>query len=243
MLVASDQEARRETIVGTAGWLPFDMTLPGGEIPVAGVTMVTVRPTHRRRGILRQMMRRQFDDFARARQSPSDALGIGGEHLPALWVRHRHVPGRGSRSTRGQADVSGRSGPVGRARLIAEAEALELLPDIYERARREIPGSFKRTPLWWEQRKLPDPAGRRGSGGSRCSGWSWRSTGSPEGTRSTGSIQGWGPDGLPSQLLDVLEALGTSPAATREVWRYLFSVDLIAKVRDPPPATPTIRCC
>src|SRR4051812_24650463 len=52
LLVATERGPARETVVGTAGWLPFDMTVPGGEIPVAGVTMVTVRPTHRRRGIL-----------------------------------------------------------------------------------------------------------------------------------------------------------------------------------------------
>jgi hypothetical protein len=42
MLVATDQLAGRDAIVGTAGWLPFDMTVPGAELPVAAVTMVSV---------------------------------------------------------------------------------------------------------------------------------------------------------------------------------------------------------
>jgi hypothetical protein len=40
-------------IVGTAGVYSFSMAVPGAVLPVAGVTMVAVLPTHRRRGILR----------------------------------------------------------------------------------------------------------------------------------------------------------------------------------------------
>src|SRR5579871_3636451 len=44
------------TIVGTAATIPFELTLPGSAVaPVAGVTAVGVRPTHRRRGLLRLM--------------------------------------------------------------------------------------------------------------------------------------------------------------------------------------------
>ena len=40
--------------------------MPGGaRVPVAAVTTVTVHPTHRRRGVLRQMMDEQLDDVAR----------------------------------------------------------------------------------------------------------------------------------------------------------------------------------
>src|SRR4051794_2127646 len=51
-------------IVGTAGAFDFRMTVPGGTLlDAAGVTMVSVQPTHRRRGVLTAMMRRQLDDF------------------------------------------------------------------------------------------------------------------------------------------------------------------------------------
>ena len=58
MLVATDGNA----IVAAAGSFPFEMTVPGAMVPTAGVTIVGVLPTHRRRGILTAMMRRQFDD-------------------------------------------------------------------------------------------------------------------------------------------------------------------------------------
>src|SRR3954447_2505565 len=54
LLAPVEQDGAAETIAGTAGWIPFDLTLPGSELPVGAVSMVTVRPTHRRRGILRQ---------------------------------------------------------------------------------------------------------------------------------------------------------------------------------------------
>src|SRR5438309_8912199 len=54
----------RGRIVGTAGGYGFQLTLPGArQIPVHGVSWVGVLPTHRRRGILRTAMQRQFTDM------------------------------------------------------------------------------------------------------------------------------------------------------------------------------------
>src|SRR5918997_4696427 len=64
-----------ERIVGTAGTFSFDLTIPGGVLPAAGVTTVGVQATHRRRGILRRMMRLQLD-----------AIHERGEPLAILWA-------------------------------------------------------------------------------------------------------------------------------------------------------------
>ena len=37
-----------DRIVGTAGAVSYELTVPGGSLPAAGVTTVTVRSTHRR---------------------------------------------------------------------------------------------------------------------------------------------------------------------------------------------------
>jgi predicted acetyltransferase len=229
MLAAVERDGVRETIVGTAGWLPFDMTVPGGEIPVAAVTMVTVRPTHRRRGILRRMMVRQFED--------ARAAGVG---VAVLWASESVIYqrfGYGLAFQRGRIEIDPRRaafkddpGPAGSVRLVDEAEALAIVPAIYEPIRREIPGSFKRSALWWEQRTLSDPEAHRGTGGP-IQRLILELDGRPEGYALYRVFSGFGPDSLPTHALEVNEALGSSPAATREVWRYLFSVDLIAKVR------------
>src|SRR5262249_17907190 len=48
--------------VGGAGAFPFDLSVPGGALPCAGTTVVGVAPTHRRRGVLRALMRAHIDD-------------------------------------------------------------------------------------------------------------------------------------------------------------------------------------
>jgi len=61
------------TIVGTTAAYSFQLTVPGGTAGAAGVTFVSVRPSHRRRGILSAMMRHQLADIT-ARGEPVAAL-------------------------------------------------------------------------------------------------------------------------------------------------------------------------
>src|SRR5262245_16854160 len=72
-----------ETFVGSAGVLPCELTVPGGRVPCAGVTMVGVLPTHRRRGLLTRMMAAQLEDV-RGR----------GEAVAALWASDEQIYGR-----------------------------------------------------------------------------------------------------------------------------------------------------
>jgi predicted acetyltransferase len=70
--------------VGTAGAFGFRVTVPGGaSVPAAGVTMVGVAATHRRRGVLTSMMRRQLDDI-RSRDEP---LAVLTASEPAVYGR------------------------------------------------------------------------------------------------------------------------------------------------------------
>jgi predicted acetyltransferase len=228
MQVAMERRDDRETIVGTAAWLAFDMTVPGGELPVAAVTTVGVLPTHRRRGILRQLMRFQLDDF--------HARGIA---VATLWASEPPIYyrfGYGLAVVKGRIEVDprrvqlhGSQQPLGQTRLVTLEEAQELMPGVYEQVRKATPASFRRTPLWWETRVLalsPDQRSR----GATMYRVVLEIDGTVEGYALYRITPCWGPHGLPNNELDVLEALGTSPAATREVWRYLFNIDLVGKV-------------
>src|SRR5205814_3357820 len=42
--------------VGGSGSFPFRLSIPGGELGAAGITVVGVSPTHRRRGVMRAML-------------------------------------------------------------------------------------------------------------------------------------------------------------------------------------------
>src|SRR5689334_22211417 len=61
--------------IGAAGAHTLQLRVPGGELPVGGVTMVGVVPTHRRRGILSALMRAQIDAMIRR-----------GEPIACLWA-------------------------------------------------------------------------------------------------------------------------------------------------------------
>src|SRR5688572_14697470 len=50
-------------IVGTTTAHSFEMTVPGGSVlPMAGLTLVAVAPSHRRQGIMTNLVGRFFDD-------------------------------------------------------------------------------------------------------------------------------------------------------------------------------------
>ena len=70
-------------IVGGAGAFSFEFSVPGGTVSTAGVTVVGVYPTHRRRGVLTEMMRTQLEDVRER-----------GEPVAALWASEERIYGR-----------------------------------------------------------------------------------------------------------------------------------------------------
>ena len=70
-------------IVAGADAYGFELTLPGGPARCAGVTVVGVLPSHRRRGLLRRMMELQLRDV-REREEP----------IAALWASEETIYGR-----------------------------------------------------------------------------------------------------------------------------------------------------
>ncbi|NEB75009.1 GNAT family N-acetyltransferase, partial [Streptomyces sp. SID14478] len=70
--------------VGTAGAFSFRVSVPGGAfVRAAGITMVSVAATHRRRGILTSMMRRQLDDV----REWGEPLAVLTASEPAIYGR------------------------------------------------------------------------------------------------------------------------------------------------------------
>src|SRR3954452_19054407 len=70
-------------IVATTGAYTRELTVPGAVIPCAAVTAVAVVPTHRRRGLLTALMRRQLEDL----RERVDAVAI-------LWASEASIYGR-----------------------------------------------------------------------------------------------------------------------------------------------------
>jgi predicted acetyltransferase len=215
-------------IVGGAGAFTFNMTVPGGDLPTAGVTVVGVYPTHRRRGVLRALMRAQLDD-AHER----------GEPIAALWASEETIYGRfgyGLASFCGEMSLAREyTGfahlfePEGTLRLLEPEEALEAIPPVFERLRLDWPGMFSRNRLWWEHREIDDPEDRRdGAGPKRWIGY--EREGTLEGYAVYRHKPGW-EQGSSVAELRVLEALGATPQALRELWAYLLAIDWIGTVK------------
>jgi predicted acetyltransferase len=61
-------------IAGHTGAFSLQLTAPGAVVPMAGVTLVGVSATHRRRGILRELMRKQLTELYEGGVEPAAAL-------------------------------------------------------------------------------------------------------------------------------------------------------------------------
>ena len=211
-------------IVGGAGVFPFEMTVPGAVVPCAGVTVVGVLPTHRRRGILTRMMRAQIDD-----------IHVQGEPFAALWASEPTIYGRYGyghashtyemRLPRTRAALRAGTPPrAGEVRLVETAEALGAFPKIYDRVRRATPGMLSRTKDWWALRRLRDDPSRRPPGSGPLNLAQYELDGRPAGYALYRLVQ-TEEDGEWKRRLRVVEAIGADPVATRELWRFLSEID------------------
>jgi predicted acetyltransferase len=216
------------SIVGGAGAFKFDLSVPGGDLATAGVSVVGVYPTHRRRGVLRALMRAQLDD-AHER----------GEPLAALWASEETIYGRfgyGLAAFCGDINLaheytafSQQFEPEGTIRFLEPEEAQKALPAVYERVRQQWAGMFSRSDLWWEHREIRDPEERReGAGPKRWVAYE------RDGTIDAYAVYRHKPGfeaGSTTAELRVVEALAATPTAERDLWGYLLSIDWKAAVR------------
>ena len=144
-----------DRIVGTLGAYSFEMTVPGGTMPCGGTTVVAVLPTHRRRGVLRQMIESHFEDVRER-----------GEPIAGLWASESSIYGRFGYGIaavgldvevdRDHVDLHRLAPRAAPARLVSREEAMDLFPPFYDRERRLRPGFFARSPSWWEFRRFHD---------------------------------------------------------------------------------------
>jgi predicted acetyltransferase len=213
--------------VGAAASYPFEVTVPGGTVRAGGVTWVGVLPSHRRRGILRELMRRQLDEH----RDGAEPVAILSASESAIYGRFGYGIAAPNVRLDAQADrfrFRGDPEPVGTVRLVDRDEALRLFPPVYDSVRVETPGMFLRTPDWWTEIKFGDPEHwRRGAGPKYLA--VLEIDGVAEGFAIYRIKSDW-EHGIPQGQVRVIDVMATSPVATREVWRFLFGIDLASKV-------------
>ena len=215
-------------MVGTCGAFGLDLAVPGGTLATAGTTIVTVRASHRRRGLLRAMMQEHLRDVEER-----------GEPLAALWASESSIYARFGYGPaadlwhfeveRAHADFARPSEAAGRCRQVELPEAEKILPEVYEQLWRDRPGHFARSASWWEHRHLHDP--QRGRGGASAYRYViYEEAGRPRGYVQYRIKSNYDAAGLPRDALRVMHLEGLDAAARGALWRYVFEVDLVEKV-------------
>jgi predicted acetyltransferase len=217
-----------ETVVGCGGAYSFRLTVPGGEVGAAGITAVGVLPSHRRRGILRQMMRWWFDQAAERREPVS----ILWASEAAIYQRFGYGPGTQQTFLDAAKDKIRFLRPVetpGRIRIIEPDEAITLFPPVYDAIRPNVPGTVTRTETMWREGLLADAEWSRYGNGEKVLVVLEGADG-PRGYVIYRQRGDWDTSG-PKGVITVLEVVALDAVSEQALWQWLFSIDLIATVR------------
>jgi predicted acetyltransferase len=200
------------------------MMVPGGaRIPTAGVTMVGVHPTHRRRGINSRMMTAILDQVADR-----------GEPLAALFASEGAIYGRFGYGLAGlfgefQAE-SARMAFVrgyesrGRVELLPKDEAIPLVDRVYDAALR--PGGVERNEA------LRDHVFAT-VGEDKDRAWMYAVHLDAAEEADAYAVywmkHDW-PRSVPAGTINVKECVASTPSGYADIWRFLFDVDLVSTV-------------
>jgi predicted acetyltransferase len=221
-LVAVDQGR----MIGGTMAASLRFTVPGGaQVRTAAVMSVGVQPTHRRRGINTSLMRAQLD-YVRSR----------GEPIAALYASEGGIYGRfgyGLASFMSEFDLEGdRSSfirgyrPGGRVRLLPRSMALPSMRPVYDHVQSRRPGMIALDDRWWEalfferETEKEDPTffAVHDTDGVVDAYVAYRVK------------HGW-TDSLPDLELTVKQLIATTPDAYADIWRFVFDVDLVRRVK------------
>jgi predicted acetyltransferase len=217
-------------IIGTAGAFTFDMSVPGGRLPTAGVTYVSVAATHRRKGILTQMMASQLAD-----------IHDRGEPLATLWASEAAIYGRFGYGlanhrlrveldrvdARLRADLPEPSAVS--LRSVEPEAAIGALMAVESQLVDARPGRFERDEGWIKALVADPESFRRGWSKLQCV--LAEEGGEPVGYVLFRTKPGATVNDLPDGELRVTAQGAVTPAAELALMRLLLSVDLMRRVR------------
>ena len=222
-----------EELISTGGDLPFELTVPGGiTVPAAGVTMITVKATHRRHGVLTSMMRHQLHGWHERGEAPVGTLFAS---EPAIYGRFGYALGTECLSLtipRGDKGLSMVPGSDKfRIRMADPRQAYERCQAVYEANRPSRPGMLSRVGDAWRDVRLSDNEfARHGAGLLRCvvaedadgtvAGFAWYRV-----------KEDYSNPARPECKVQVKEIYGRDLASYSAVWRFLFDIDLTTSIQ------------
>ncbi len=233
-LWASNSELERSWVVdsgdrfsGNSAIQSLNVTVPAarGEVcltvPMAGVTAVGVHPTHRRQGLLRELMKAMHDD-ARERGEPLAGLeasesiiyGRFGYGLAADLAEYS-LDTRASAFTVPPPDLD--------LILLDKEEAADVLPQMFDRLRRTRAAEVNRSPAYWTQVLADQPHHRDGLS-ARFHAVCNEGYVLYRASRDANVFRG-------DRVRVVVEELrGSTPEVEAGLWRFVLDLDLVGRV-------------
>lgn len=217
-----------EVCVGTAGAYSFRLTVPGGAaVDAAGVTAVSVAGTHRRRGLLRTMMRRQLDDV----RSWGEPLAVLTASEPAIYGRFGYGAATRAMSldvdtARVQLELPPGTDEV-RVRYTDPVAALPACEEVYGRLAAERPGTPVRQPKWEQAAVIDTAQDRAGASALQCV--LAERDGEVLGYATFRVRPDWDRAG-PKGTVALRDLAALDPASYAALWRFLFGIDLTSSV-------------
>ena len=214
-------------LVGLTRNFGTEVTVPGGEVPAAGVTAVAVLSTHRRQGHLTRLMRAQLERLAS--ESVPVALLVAAEwpiygrfgYGPAVDACRLEID---APTARFRAPATGSIEMVPAAVLRPELEAA------HEARRARTPGAVRRDPEVWDRIAgvVTWPGQPAETGKQR--GALWRDAdGVVQGAVAYRVDEAWDRN-RPAGRADVRLLVGATPEAERGLWRHVCEIDWVRTV-------------
>lgn len=213
--------------VSTCGAYTRVMTTPGGSVPVGAVTIVTVAPTHRRRGLLTAMMRHQLADIHRRK-----------EPIALLWASESSIYGRyGYGSAVPRLTVRGETHATtflpgvdlgdGWLEQVSKDDFARIGPVLHAQLLPQRTGALDRSDLVWEGELLDRPEDRKGappirhvlhrSASGEIDGYARFKVSAP-----------WVNE-VPDGEVEVIELEATDATARAALWRFVLDLDLVRR--------------
>jgi predicted acetyltransferase len=211
-------------IVGIGRNYSLELTLPGGAIiPTAAVSWISVRPTHRRRGVLRQMMTFLLEECARRGESVSMLTASEG----GIYGRFGYGVATQVRAIEMQTNALRFTAPVtrGAVRMLEPEENAKIAPDLFDRVRAGRNGAVSRPAVWWDGEwapPSPGPVKQRFDVvyevHGRVDGYAMY------------VVDGTWTNGFANNTVAVHDLVAATPEAEAALWQHVCGIDLTQRV-------------
>ena len=211
-------------IVANSALITMRLAVPGGVVPMAGVTAVGVDPVHRRRGLLDRLMRGHLAAIHER----------GDEAVSGLWASEAGIYGRwGYGQATRVADLKVHSPDArllagaspGRPRSGSPTDLLEHIRAVYDAIQPGYPGLYARDDVLWDDVLADFEHHREGFGQLRAL--------ATDVGYAVYSVRDKHVDGRPEAEIRLREVMAATPEDRATLWEHLLRLSLTRSVHWP----------